>query len=157
MNPEKVDHVWIRIQVKDLGRFLVVINTFSIRNHTAGFDARIAVGRYRTEDATPPPAGLEPMDRFDYGEQEKAANIFYEHLDREGMETLLLESSRSAAMLTAWGDFFCRNTMGIHQVHSRRQSCAVPQDVRGRDGGVTFYYAEPAHSVTFFFKFCGQP
>ena len=46
---------------------------------------------------------------------------------------------------------------GIHQLHSRRGSHAVPKDHLGRDGAVQFYFAESQRSELLLFKFAGQP
>ena len=43
-----------------------------------------------------------------------------------------------ATFFEAWGELYFRNQLGIHQVHSRRASCSVPQDHIGRDGAIRF-------------------
>ena len=57
----------------------------------------------------------------------------------------------------AWGDLYIREHPGIHQVHSRRASCAVPRDIVGRDGALRFYFGRDTVCETLLFKFCGQP
>lgn len=43
------------------------------------------------------------------------------------------------------------------KIHSRRASCAVPGDLRGRDGALRFYFESGQATELFLFKFCGQP
>jgi hypothetical protein len=57
----------------------------------------------------------------------------------------------------AWGDFYFRAHIGVHQIHSRRASNAVPRDLIGRDGAIQFYYREPRVREMLLFKFAGQP
>jgi hypothetical protein len=44
----------------------------------------------------------------------------------------------------------------LHQIHSRRASSAVPEDLRGRDGAVRFYFDEDQRSELALLKFSGQ-
>lgn len=154
---EQIDHVWLQI---DVGRRLHVeasINTRSIKNARAGFDARIRAGVCRKPWTTLPERGVRALATFDYAAVESVRNVFYETLDRPQMESLLLEKARAAVRIEVWGMPYHRRQPGIHQIHSRRASCAVPTDVRGQDGGVRFYFDHPRECETWFFKFCGQP
>lgn len=156
-DPSHVDHVWITMDVGLPDRLTVSINTFSRRNHDAGFDARIRLGLHRENWTTLPPRGVEPQSGLDYADHEASANIFYEHYQREKLEDLLLLTSHEAILLEAWGSpYFRKGRPGLHQVHSRRASCAVSDDIRNLDGALRFYLPDRS-STLFLFKFCGQP
>ncbi len=155
VNPQQVDHVWIRI---DAGReVLVAVNTFSRRNLLAGFDPRIRVGTVRDTWSVLPRAGFEPCPRLDYAEIEAAQNVFFEHYAQDALEKYLLRLAREAAVLEVWGAPYRQLKQGIHQVHSRRRSCAVAEDISGRDGALKFYFEKECLSLLLLFKFCGQP
>ena len=93
----------------------------------------------------------------DYSSVEAEANIFYEYYEQKQMEVLFTEKTKDALLVEAWGDIYARHHFGIHQIHSRRTSCAVAEDVTGRDGAVKFYYAQENACELLLFKFCGQP
>jgi len=155
VNPVQVDHVWIRI---DAGlEVLVAVNTLSRRNLVAGFDPRIRVGALREYWDDLPPAGFEPCERFDYEEVEAAHNVFFEHFEQGALEEYLLGLAGDAVFLEVWGKPYRQKHDGIHQIHSRRRSCAVAEDVVGRDGGLKFYFEAGRVSVLLLLKFCGQP
>lgn len=155
VNPDQVDHVWIRL---DVGRpILVAVNTLSRRNLVAGFDPRIRVGSVREVWSELPRAGFEPYESFDYGAIEAERNVFFEHYEREDLEALLLGLARDAALLEVWGAPYRQRHEGLHQIHSRRRSCAVAEDIVGRDGALKFYFAKENVSLLLLFKFCGQP
>ena len=73
------------------------------------------------------------------------------------METLLTQKAGAAILMEVWGDIYVHNHAGVHQIHSRRASCAVDQDIVGRDGALKFYYREEQASEMLLLKFCGQP
>jgi len=152
----KVDHVWITIDPGLPFRLLLAVNTLSTKNRDAGFDPRLRIGLVRGEWELLPPRGVQPCDGFDYGEIEKANNVYYEPHEKEDMEAILLDASARAVMLEAWGTPYHRHRTGLHQIHSRRASCAVAREIFNRDGALRFYY--PGHQTTelFLFKFCGQ-
>lgn len=154
-NPEEIDHLWIRVDAG--GEVLISVNTSSKRNRLAGFDERIRVGVIREKWATLPSPGASVCVSNDYGEVEARANVFFEHYDRAPLEGLLLDRCRKACLLEVWGAPYRRRTQGVHQVHSRRASCAVSEDLRGRDGALKFYYQTGQEAELFLFKFCGQP
>ncbi len=58
--------------------------------------------------------------------------------------------------MEAWGEFYVRNHIGLHQVHSRRASCSVLKDYQGRDGAIRFYFQDGTAEMLLF-KYCGQP
>jgi hypothetical protein len=154
-NPLKIDHVWIDI---DAGfRLRLAVNTLSKRNRDAGFEPRVRVGRVRTSGATPPPAGITPHPGLDYAELEREQNVFFETFERREVEDLLLARTREATFIEAWGAFYRSKHAGIHQIHSRRTSCAVAEDLRGHDGALGFYFDGGYLRELLLFKFCGQP
>lgn len=156
-NPEHIDHVWISMDVGRRDRLTVSINTFSRLNHDAGFDARVRLGLLREPWALLPGRGVTEHAGLDYGNIESAANVFYEHYAREALEDLLLHTAQRAILLEAWGTPYSnRHRPGLHQIHSRRASCAVAEDIRHHDGALRFYFSDHT-SVWFLFKFCGQP
>ena len=78
-------------------------------------------------------------------------------IEREALEQLLLEKTRRATFVEAWGELYVRAHIGIHQVHSRRAGLAVPRDVIRKDGAVCFYFERPNHRELLLLKFEGQP
>ena len=156
-NPDYVDHVWILMNAGAL-RPLVSINTLSKRNRDAGFDSRIRLGRIRGHWETLPQRGIEAVDRLDYADIEAKHSVFYEFYERRELEEILITTARQAVLLEVWGaPYHMRHRIGIHQVHSRRASCAVPEDIRGLDGALRFYFSADRETQMFLFKFCGQP
>jgi hypothetical protein len=133
------------------------VNTLSRLNRDAGFDSRVRTGIVRETYAELPARGVFPCDRFDYTEIEGKANVFYESHDRPEMEALLLSRADTAILVEAWGDIYTHNHVGVHQIHSRHASCAVAQNIVGRDGALKFYYEAEKASELLLFKFCGQP
>lgn len=157
-NPGHIDHVWITMDAGGGPRVLVSINTSSRRNRDAGFDPRVRVGLVRGTWTHLPPRGIVPCPGLDYGKIEEETNVFFEHYERPTLEALLTESTHRAALLEVWGaPYRNKNRRGIHQIHSRRASCAVSEDWRGRDGALRFYFASDQTSLLVLLKFCGQP
>lgn len=152
---DSVDHVWIRIHAGE--EVLVAVNTSSRKNLLAGFDPRVRVGLCRGTWRTLPPSGAEICPANDYEEIEVRSNVFFEHYDRGPLEDLLLDRCAGARLLEVWGAPYHQRVPGVHQVHSRRASCAVPEDLRGRDGALKFYFESGQATEHFLFKFCGQP
>lgn len=158
--PERVDHVWVTMRCGSLGRIVVALNTVSLRSREAGCDARLRVGRLAGSARELPPTGWEHSEPFDYEEFEAAHNVFYEKLERAAIERLVMELTSRASLLECRGAAFRRHgRIGIHQIHSRRASLAVPVDVRGKDGSLRFFYPEGGRWAWtwLFFKFAGQP
>jgi len=154
--PEEIDHVWIRIHAGE--EVLASVNTSSRINLLAGFDPRIRVGLIRGTWMNLPPHGAAVCPSNDYGEIEARANVFFEHYERGALEDLLMDRCAKARLLEVWGaPYRQRFRQGVHQIHSRRASCAVPEDTRGRDGALKFYYEPGQETELFLFKFCGQP
>lgn len=157
-DPAHIDHVWIHMQAGDAGLVQVSVNTSSRRNLLAGFDPRVRVGVIPGTWEELPPRGFEPFPRFDYAEQERDTNVYFEHFERQALEELLITTTEKACLLEAWGAPYQHpQNPGLHQIHSRRASCAVAEDIRFHDGALRFYFSEKKKSMLFLFKFCGQP
>lgn len=140
----------------DIGRFEVAISTCSKRNRDAGFDARMRVAVIASNWVALPAAGLMPCDRLDYGELEALSACEFSIYERPALEQLLAEKTSRAVVVEAWGALFVRSRIGMHQVHSRRASCSVAQDIVGRDGAIRFYFDEERATEMLLLKYCGQ-
>ena len=150
-----VDHVWIRLHAGE--EIIASVNTSSRKNLLAGFDPRVRVGLIRGTWEILPTPGAEICPVNDYEEIEANFNVFFEHYDRKPLEELLLDRCAAASLLEVWGAPYHQRVPGVHQIHSRRASCAVPGDLRGRDGALRFYFESGQATELFLFKFCGQP
>ena len=155
-DPEKIDHVWITLEVPPFGRVRLAVNTLSRLNRDAGFDSRIRVGIVRSTYQEKPPTGLEEHRGLDYVAIEKQDNVFYETYEHEPLVELLVSRAKKAIRAEVWGELYARDHIGLHQIHSRRKSCAVPIDLKNRDGAIKLYYADNTAEL-FLFKFCCQP
>lgn len=154
-DPAEVDHFWIFM---DLEKTITIsVNTMSKRNRAAGFDSRVRVGRVHGGWTVLPKAGAVCWPRNDYADIEARENVFYEHHERSEMEDLLGGLCRTSCFIEVFGAPYRRTGEGIHQVHSRRTSCAVAEDIVGLDGALTFYREEDHRMETLLLKFCGQP
>ncbi len=157
-NPEYIDHVWITMEAGGPERMTVAVNTLSRRNRLAGFDPRLRVGILRGTWQHLPGRGVSRCKGFDYAEIESQANVFFEHYESVALEELLLDTTSRAMLLEVWGaPYHQRRRHGIHQIHSRRASCAVSEDIRNLDGALQFYFPVEQTTALFLFKFCGQP
>jgi hypothetical protein len=156
-DPEKVDHVWITLEVPPFGRLRLAMNTLSRLNRDGGFDARVRVGIVRSTYTEKPPTGLEECPGLDYAKIEAKENVFYEHYEHAPLVELLVGKTKSAIRAEVWGELYARDHIGLHQIHSRRASCAVKLDLKNRDGALKLYYAAENAAELLLFKFCGQP
>ena len=155
-NPEDADHIHLTMEVPPFGRLRAAVNTFSRLNRAAGFDPRIRMGIVPAPYEKKPEPGLEELPGQDYAQLEAILPIAYEAYDREPLAVLLMEKMKRAVRAEVWGELYAREHLGIHQIHSRRASCAVTLDLRNRDGALKLYYPD-ALSELLLFKFCGQP
>ncbi len=153
---DKIDHVWITLDAGLSTQILVSINTLSTKNRMLGFDPRVRMGVLSDIWTVLPSKGAGKWPKLDYGEFEDRNNIFYESFERPELESILLEWASDSIFIEAWGAPFFRKAPGIHQIHSRAKSCAVSQELHGRDGAVKFYFAKDNQTKMVFFKFCGQ-
>ena len=154
-DPLRVDHVWITIEAPPFGRIRASINTLSRFNRDAGFDARVRVGIVTGTWEEKPENGLLEERGQDYAMIEAALPVTYEFHEHESLAELLVTKAKTAIRAEVWGELYAQEHLGVHQIHSRRASCAVARDVKGRDGALKLYYADNPTEL-FLFKFCGQ-
>ena len=103
-----------------------------------------------------PENGLLEEPGQDYAMIEAALPVAYEFYEHAPLTELLVTTAKSAVRAEVWGDLYAQEHLGVHQIHSRRASCAVTRDIKGRDGALKLYYADNTTEL-FLFKFCGQP
>lgn len=156
-DPEKLDHVWMTMEVPPYGRIRAVVNTTSRVGRLAGVDARIFVATLSNTWTEKPQTGLVECDGQSYTKVEAAADVSYTPYEREELTELLVSKMKKAIRAEVWGDLYARDHLGIHQIHSRRASAAVSTDLRNRDGALKLYYSEDNLAELFLFKFAGQP
>jgi hypothetical protein len=156
-DPLKVDHVYLNVEAPPFGRLRVAINTVSKLNRAAGFDPRVRVGIIRSTYTEKPSPGLEECGGLDYAKQEEKHNVFYEAYEHTPLVEMLVAKMKTAIRAEIWGELYATDHIGIHQVHCRRASDAVPQDLKGRDGALKLYYPQDNLAEAFLFKFSGQP
>ena len=156
-DPLKIDHVWLTLEVPPFGRLRASINTLSRLNRDAGFDQRIRVGIIHSTYTEKPTTSLEECAGLDYATHEKKHNVIYETYEPGVLSEMLVAKMKIAIRAEIWGELYARDHLGIHQIHSRRASCAVAQDIKNRDGALKLYYPQDNLAEAFLFKFCGQP
>ncbi len=155
-SPERMDHVLITLDVPPCGHVLLSVNTFSRFNRNAGFEPRVSVAVVKTSYAGMPEPFIEEAMGLDYATVEAQFHPRWELREREELSALLMEKARAALRVEAWGEIYRKDHLGLHQIHSRRASCAVKTDVIGHDGALRFYLRD-GRAEMFLFKFCGQP
>lgn len=154
----RIDHVWLTLDAGLARPIRISINTFSRRNADAGFDPRVRLGRARETWTLLPPRGVKSIPHFDYADVESRTNVFYESLERPALESLLLVAAAECVRLEAIGTpYHHRRLPGLHQIHSRRASCGVRENLTGLDGALVFYFPRDREAEWWLFKFCGQP
>jgi len=155
--PEKIDHVWINVLAGAAGTLSIALSTCSRQSRAAGFDPRIWVGTVASTWSELPAAGIHRADPFNYADIEAKYPVRYVPYDRPELEELLLQRARRAVCAEAWGELYVRGHGGLHQIHSRRSSFAVPEDLIGQDGALRLYYREATLAEMLLLKFAGQP
>ena len=153
---EKIDHVWIDIRAGEHGPLRISLSTSSQISRNAGLDPRLRLGIVPSTWTELPTAGLEPASGLEYGPIEAAQPVAYVTYPRPALEALLVTKARLALFAEAWGELYAHSHAGVHQVHSRRASLAVPADVIGKDGALQLYFAEEHRREMLLFKFAGQ-
>jgi hypothetical protein len=156
VDSRKIDHFWITIRAGNFGRVRISINTWSLKHASDGFDPRLRMGVLASNWSELPTSGVFPVNGLNYADFERTSAIVYREMERTALEDLLAEKAGRAIFVEAWGAFYRRNGLGIHQVHSRRASCSVRTDYVGRDGALRFYYREDSAAEMLLFKYCGQ-
>ncbi|HEY4283964.1 MAG TPA: hypothetical protein VGM62_12935 [Chthoniobacterales bacterium] len=153
----KNDHVWIAIQAGEFGTLHVAISTQSRYSNVAGSDPRVRVGLIKSTWAELPSAGIRLTTGLNYAAVEAEHTTTFVTFERPVLEEMLVDKTRRAIFVEAWGELYVRAHVGVHQVHSRRASFAVRRDLIGRDGALRFYFRSPNQSEMLLFKFAGQP
>lgn len=155
-SPDRVDHVWITLDVPPCGKVLLSVNTLSRLNRLAGFESRVNLAVVKTTYAGMPEPFIEEAMGLDYATVEAQFHPRWKWHEHEELSALLLERVRAALRVEAWGEIYHDEHIGLHQIHSRRASCAVKTDLIGHDGALRFYLPE-GRAELFLFKYCGQP
>jgi hypothetical protein len=153
---ENVDHVFVTVDAGLASPLILSINTLSFRSRMAGHDPRIRLGCLRSSWTRLPPRGLYPLEFFDYETAELIGGVEFRVQSRAEMEDYLALHCGNCRLIEAWGVPYHRAQPGLHQIHSRRASNAVPEDRRGQDGAVRFYFDDGQRSELALLKFSGQ-
>lgn len=154
--PENVDHVFVTVDADLAAPIVLSINTLSFRSRVAGHDPRIRLGTLRWTWTHLPSRGLHPLAFFDYETVELIGGVEFRVQDRSEMEEYFALRCGNCRLIEAWGVPYHRAHPGLHQIHSRRASNAVAQDLRGHDGAVRFYFDDGQRSELALLKFSGQ-
>ena len=154
-SPERVDHVWVTLDVPPCGTVLLSVNTLSRANLNAGFDPSVRVAIVKTSYAGTPEPFIEEAMGLDYATVEAQFHPRWTSYDHDALAHLLMQIARAALRIEAWGETYRAQHLGLHQIHSRRASCAVSTDVVGHDGAIRFYLPD-GDAELFLFKYCGQ-
>lgn len=150
------DHIWISVDPGVSLRVMISVNTFSLRHGEAGFDPRVRVGIIADTWVKLPERGINECKRFSYDDLPEIASVDFRQVERVFLEQMILDRVHQSILLEAWGTPYQHEVPGIHQIHSRKASCAVTQSVEGRDGALRFFFQQQNRMETFLFKFCGQ-
>jgi hypothetical protein len=153
---ENNDHVFVTVEAGLSAPLIFSLNTLSFRSRVAGYDPRVRLGTRPGRWPHLPPRGLYPLEFFDYETVELLDSVEFNVLGREAMEEYFALHCANCRLIEAWGAPYHRAQPGLHQIHSRRASSAVPEDLRGRDGAVRFYFDEDQRSELALLKFSGQ-
>ena len=156
-DPGKIDHLWIDVRAGDDGPFRLSLSTSSRISRDAGLDARVRLGIVASSWRELPPAGLRDARPLDYRTLEATQQVDFIAYERTDLERLLTERAQRAIFVQAWGELYARAHAGVHQIHSRRASFALPADVIAHDGALRLFYAPENQSEMLLFKFAGQP
>lgn len=152
----RVDHVWMNVEVAPVGSVRASINTRSLKNLHAGFEDRVKVGLVRGTYEALPQAGIYDAEPCSYADVESRENVFYQWEEQRVIEQLITTRAITAIWVEIWGELYVRGHIGIHEIHCRRASCAVPNEVVGRDGALRFYFERDSATELLLFEFCGQ-
>jgi hypothetical protein len=155
--PEKIDLIWLTVEAPPYGRLRVSLNTVSLQAIGRGLDGRLRVGIVNSTWTEKPAPGLVEDPGQDYGKIEAAFKVSYEPMESEALATMLLERAKRAIRAEIWGELHAKEFLGIRQIHCRRASDAVKDDLRNRDGALKLYYVDGNTAELFLFKFAGQP
>lgn len=154
-DPLAADHIYLNVEVPPFGRLRVCLNTVSRLNRDAGFDGRVRVGIIKSTFTEKPALALEECPGLDYAKQDEKFHVQYEFCDHKTFTETFAVKFKVAIRAEIWGELYAKDHLGIHQIHSRRASAAVAQDVKNRDGAIKLYYPDGT-TEAFLFKFDGQ-
>jgi len=152
----RIDHLIIQVRAGGFGVLEIALNTYSLRSLNVGYDPRLRVAVFSSHWSALPPAGVSRSGGLNYSTLEVKNRIVYRELARPTLESLVIEKLNRSLLVEGWGEFYLRVHSGIHQVHSRRASHAVPADYLERDGAIRFYFKQNGLAELLLFKFCGQ-
>ena len=156
-DPADIDHLWIDIRAGEDGPVRLSLSTSSRISRLAGLDARVRLGIVPSTWSELPRAGVQEARALDYATIEAAHEVNYVPYERLELERLLVERTRRAVFVAGWGELYVHAHAGVHQIHSRRGSFALPADVIGHDGALQLFFARDNHTEMLLFKFAGQP
>jgi hypothetical protein len=155
-DPSRVDHIWFRVESPPVGRVVIAVNTLSRWNRDAGFDSRVRLGTVRVKYTRLPDPVLTRSAPLDYSSIEAGEDVKFEPYEHDPLVALLIDKGNAAERVEAWGELYMHGQIGLHQLHSRRASCAMKSDLVGQDGGLKLYF-RGGEAELLLFKFCGQP
>ena len=156
-DPLKANHVYLNVEVPPFGRLRVAVNTLSCLSHDAGFDPRVRVGIIRSTYTEKPAPSLEECNGLDYAKQEEKHGVKFEICEQAALTGMLVAKMKVAIRVEIWGELYARDHLGIHQVHSRRASKAMPVEEPTREGELKLNYPQDNAAEAFLFKFDGPP
>jgi hypothetical protein len=138
------------------GRVRAVINTVSRLNELAGLKPEVRLGLQTVPWEEKPETGLTESSVMSYSAVDVAHAMEYQDYDSASLGNMLVERARTAVRMEVWGDLYASDHLGVRQIHSRRASATVKEDLSGRDGALRLYYPDNRSEI-FLFKFHGQP
>lgn len=157
-DPALVDHVWITLEIDGgVGLVRASVSTHSLRNEQAGYDGRVRIGVVADTQAHEPGEVFQFADGLDYGRIERELGSSFQLCERDDAECRFLAVAASASLVEVWGHPYIQRHLGIHNIHSMRRSCAIPEDRIGSDGGLRFFFGDIRPPEYWLIKFCGQP
>ncbi len=151
------EQIWLTLETPPLGRIRVAINTLSKLSRDAGQEHRIRMAVETSAWTEKPQTGLIEAEGQSYAVLEAASKVKYELQSPAELAASLAAKAKTAVRAEVWGELYAKDHLGVRQVHSRRASKAVREDVAGRDGALKLYYSEGNQAELFLFKFEGQP
>ncbi len=155
-NTDRIDHLSISVRAGNADVIEIALNTFSLRNARRGRDPRIRLAIVVSTWGALPAAGIFPSDGLLYAAVEAENKVAYHEYERSALEALLIRKIDTALLVEGWGELYLRSHPGIHQVHYRRKTSALPEGEHSRDGAVRFYFEEKATTELLLLKFFGQ-
>ncbi len=150
------DHVWISMNAGLSVRVIISVNTDSISNAEAGFDPRVRLGIPKGTWEKLPERGIYECHRFSYEEIQGIKEVDFLPNESVFPERMILDRVHQSLLLEVFGAPYHGGMPGVHQIHSRRSGCPIPESFEGRDGALRFHFREERRMETLFFKFCGQ-